>query len=317
MIVPFVANQTYVAASVAFVNGENIADDVLPYVPVYTPKFAYNLYDFSQGMTVPETKVGRKGTPNQVDFKSTEEVDQVEDHGLDSPVPNVDVEAWEGAVKAGNKFLPDPRILAAEETTGLVLLGREVRAASIVFNPNTYGVNNKKVLSGESQWDHPDNETAEADIANALDSMVMRGNEAVFGRITWSRLQRNLGLRARILGSTKEGMITRQQFADHFELRKVHVGTGFVNIAAKGQAPQRVRVWGNHAAFLHQNKVSSTQAGVTFGFTAQWGGWIGGDIPDPNMGVRGGTKVRVAQSVKEKVVAPDLGYLFINAVGGA
>ena len=35
---------------------------------------------------------------------------------------------------------------------------------------------------------------------------------------------------------------------------------------------------------------------------------------DPNIGLRGGQRVRVGESVKELVTAPDLGFFFENAV---
>ena len=40
-------------------------------------------------------------------------------------------------------------------------------------------------------------------------------------------------------------MVSRQEFAEFFELQEVLVGAGFVNQAKKGQAASMARVWGS------------------------------------------------------------------------
>ena len=75
-----------------------------------------------------------------------------------------------------------------------------------------------------------------------------------------------------------------------------------------------VRVWGKSCAILHRNMNADTEFGVTFGFTAQFGNRVAGTIVDPDIGIYGGERVRVGESVKELVTAPDLGYLFSTAV---
>jgi hypothetical protein len=37
-------------------------------------------------------------------------------------------------------------------------------------------------------------------------------------------------------------------------------------------------------------------------------------MPEPKLGLRGGVRVRVGESVKELVIAKDLGYFFENAI---
>ncbi len=41
---------------------------------------------------------------------------------------------------------------------------------------------------------------------------------------------------------------------------------------------------------------------------------MAGRREDPDIGLRGGVRVRVGESVKELIVANDLGYYFENAV---
>ena len=52
-----------------------------------------------------------------------------------------------------------------------------------------------------------------------------------------------------------------------------------------------------------------------FALTFVWGDEVSGEIPDPNMGLYGGVRVRSGKSLVEKVVAPFGGYLFQNVLG--
>ncbi|SUB36576.1 Uncharacterised protein [Pasteurella multocida] len=49
-------------------------------------------------------------------------------------------------------------------------------------------------------------------------------------------------------------------------------------------------------------------------FTAQFGTREVREIEDKDMGYRGGVRVRVGESVKELITAPDLGYFFENVI---
>ena len=317
MAANFSSNPTYIAAAVAFVNGKLIADEALPRVPVYSSKFAYNVYDFDQGLTLPNARIGRKGKTNDVEFSSKEEFDQVESYGYQSPVPEEDVKEWTGAVTAGNTQLPDPRILASSELTDMVHLAREVRVSNLLLDPNSYEAGNRIPLSGSSQWDHVDADI-EGQVFDMLDKPIMRPTTMAMNSNIWSKIRRHAKLKAAILGSTGKGTISKEEFCQHFELDKLLVGEGWLNSAPEGQPAQRVRVWGNSVACYYQKPLSATATtkSVTFGVTAQFGGWVAGDIHDPNMGLEGGTIVRVGERVKEKILAKSLGALFQNVLSG-
>ncbi len=61
-----------------------IADAVAPRVPVSTEQFNYLKYPIADSFTVPETLVGRRSAPNQVDFSSVQVTDSTNDQGLDA-----------------------------------------------------------------------------------------------------------------------------------------------------------------------------------------------------------------------------------------
>jgi hypothetical protein len=309
MKAPFVINPAYAAIAVAYSNSRLIADDVLPRTPVATQEFKYLVHTLADSFTLPETRVGRKSQPNQVEFSSTERTDATFDHGLDDTIPQADID------NAAGSRLPDPKAKAVRNLTDLILLAREVRVANLVFAQGSYGVNNRITLSGTSQWSDFVNSNPVDAIAGYLDACVMRPNIGVFGRATWTKLAQHPRVCLAVFGNnTNAGIVSRRAFADLFELDDIYVGEGWVNTARKGQAVNMQRVWGKHASFLHRNLQADNTQGATFGITAQWGPRIAGDMVDMDVGLRGGSRLRVGESVKELVTANDLGYLVTNAV---
>lgn len=305
---PFPVDARLTAIALAYRNPDIalIADEVLPPTPT-SAEFKWLKYDLANGFTVPDTKVGRKSFPTEVEFSATEQTDKVVDHALGDFIPNEDLEDDNQGV--------DPRGTAVAYLTNLINLAREIRAAGLVFNTNSYVAANKVTLSGTSQWSDETNSNPVNAIGNALDVPIYRPNIAVFGQAAWTVTRRHPKLVQAIKGTNQgAGMVSRQEFADFFELSMVYVGAGFVNTAKKGQTVATSRVWGKHAAFLYRDRAAGPQAGVTFGFTAQTGTKMSGSIPEPKRGYSGGEELRVGHRCKEIVCATDLGYWFENAV---
>lgn len=297
------------AVAIAYRNKRLIADDVLPRVPVASPDFKYLKHTLSEGFSLPDTKVGRRSAPNEVEFTATEAAASCIDYGLDDPVPNSDIDA--AATIPGL----DPVMKAVERTTELIQLDREVRAASLVFDANQYGSANKATLSGNSQWSDFANSDPITTILSAMDGMIMRPNIMVLGQAVFTKLRTHPKIAKAVLGNSGDVTIaTRQAIAELFELEAIFVGEGFLNTAKKGQTPSMARVWGKHCALIYRDSLADASSGTTFGFTAQWGSRIAGSEYDSKIGLRGGQRVRVGESVKELVTANDLGYLFTNAV---
>lgn len=305
MLRPFPTDARLTAIAIAYRNPDIalIADMVLPRTPV-DYEFKWLQYDLAQGYTVPDTRVGRKSAPNEVDFKAIEVMSKCEDFGLDDLVPNEDIEADNQGV--------DPLGTATGYLSNLINLAREQRVASLVFNAANH--NNNVTLSGTDQWSNAASDPV-ALIGDALDVPVMRPNIAVFGQATWTKLRRNKLLVQAIKGTDQgTGQVSRVEFADFFELQEVHVGAGFANTAKKGQAASLARVWGKHAAFLYRDRAAGPQAGITYGFTGAFGSRIAGTMPEPKIGLTGSVRVRNGERCKEVVSASDLSYYFANAV---
>ncbi len=306
---PFPVDPYQTAIAIAYRNKKNIADAVLPRTPVGKRSFKYLKHDLAEGFTIPDTKVGRKSAPTEASFSATEETESVVDFGLDDKIPQDDID------EAPENF--DPQSHSTESLANLISLDREVRVAGLVFNPAIYVSGQKKVLSGSSQWNDYSASDPLTEIMNALDVPLMRPNSMTIGRKAFTRLAMHPIIVKAVHGNSGDsGIATRQQLADLLELDEIHVGEGWVNTARKGQPASLVRVWGNHVSLTYIDAAARPESGATFGITAEYGTRIAGAKPDGDIGVRGGLKNRVGESVKELITAPDLGYLLQNVVSG-
>lgn len=304
---PFPIQPELTAIALEYRNTEMIADNVMPRVPVAKQDFKYLKHTLADGFTIPDTKVGRRAQPNQVEFSATEASASTLDYALDDSVPNEDI------ANAPPNY--DPLGKATEYITNLLALDREQRVATATFTAGNYGSSNKVTLSGTSQWSDFTNSNPVDAILAALDVMVMRANIMVIGQAVWTKLRQHPKILNAIFGpGGQAGIATREQVASVLELEALYVGRAFVNSAKKGQTASLARAWGKHAALIYRDSLASASRGTTFAFTGQFGSRIAGSFEDKDIGMRGGQRVRVGESVVEVLTANDLGYLFTNAV---
>ncbi len=292
-----------------------IADLVMPRVGKTGKKFSYTVYNKADAYTVPSTVVARRAEPNTVDFGGVLVPAECIDFGLDDIVPNEEVAAWEAMVRPASGGPVSPLARSTSLVTGLILLDREIRVAGMVFAAATYPATNKVTLVGTSQWSDFTNSNPLAALLDACDAPLVRPNTLVLGHAVWTKLRQHPKIVQAVYGTNQgAGTITREQLAALLEIRRVVVGSGTVNTARKGQAPNFVRVWGKHAALIFASQELADADQPTFGFTAEFGNRIAGQIAEPKMGLRGSTRVRAGESVKEVIAAADTGYFFENAV---
>jgi hypothetical protein len=314
MSAAFPVNPSLTAIAIAYRNTKLIADEVLPRMPVATKEFIYQELPMGDAITVPNTLVGRKSEPNQVEMGLIARTAMCLDYGLDDFIPVDDVTQAAAMRAQGGVF--DPKATAVQNLTDIVMLDREVRVANRVFAAATYPVSNRTLLAGASQWSDPLSNPITA-ISSALDVPLMRPNTAILGQETWTKLRRNPAMvKAANRSAGDSGMITRAEFMEIFELDELLVGSGFVNIAKPGQLVVTSRVWGKHAALIYKDKLATASGSRSlFGFSGQFGTKISGEMPEPNIGLRGSVRVRSGETLAEVISAPSLAYYFENAVG--
>lgn len=310
---PFQPAPQYTAIALAYTNRQLIADQVLPRVTVTQREFKWDEHTKGDMFQVPSTLVGRKGSPNEVEFTAVERTSSVQDYGLDDVVPVEDIEA------AASKPGMDPLGKATEGVTQLVMLDREVRTAGVVFNANTYPAANRVQLAGNDQWNQYAQAASDpvADIFAAKESALMPYNVAVLGEDTWFALRRHPKVIAAYypVNASGNGIMTLQQFAELFEFEQVLIGRAYRATSKPGQTLALGKVWGKHMAMMHQNPLAGLRGnGITFGATAEYGNRFAGTMDEPKVGLRGATRVRVGEMVKELITAADCGYFIQDAV---
>ena len=304
---PFPVDPVLTAIAIAYKNKSLIADDVLPRVPVSKQEFKYNKYKVEEGFTIPDTKVGRTSKPNEVSFSASQTTASTEDYGLEDPIPQADID------NASENYDPESR--STEQLTNIIALDREVRTAGLVFDASNYGASNKTTLSGTSQFSDFDNSNPIDVIMTGLDACIMRPNIMTIGTQAFSKLCQHPDIVKAILGNSGDkGIAKPEDIARLFMLDKVLVGQALVNTAKKGQTAVIAKAWGKHISLIYRDSLADSRSGTTFGFTAQFGEKVAGSIEDPDIGLRGGRRIRVGESVKEVLCANDLGYFIQNAV---
>lgn len=314
---PFQVNPVLTAIVIGYRNPavNLIADRVLPRMPA-AEKFAWTLYGSNDFFTVPPTRVGRKGRVAQVEFTSTPQVGEVVDYGLEDGVPYSDI-TTAANLRAAGQMVVDPEVQASEGLTSLIELDREVRAAGAVFNASNYDQARQITLAGTSQFSDYANSDPVGVILAGLDAcLIARPNKMVFGQTAWSKFRGHPRIVKAVKGGISgDGLVSKEQVAELFELDEIIVGASMVNTARKGQVANLQRVWGKHISLLYVNpKAGPGSSEPTFGFTADCGGKVAFTYEDRNIGLLGGRAIRVGERVKEVVAAPSTSYFIQNAI---
>lgn len=259
-------------------------------------------------------KVAR-GKVEEVEFSAASNEATIKDYGLDDVIPITDIDEAKAAREQKSSTY-NPEMATVAGLTNLIQLGREVRAARLVEDPSSYDATRRLLIpSVNDKFSKFDTSDPFAVLnAGMLKPLVYRANTIAMGQEVWEVLKRHPKLIKVIKGGhTEDGAITRQQFADLMEIDqdKLLIGVSMVNAAARGQPANLVKVWGNAIALLYvdSQKQAPDDNILTWGFTAELGSRIAGSIDAPEVGLKGGRRVRVGEQVQEIVCAKSFGYL--------
>lgn len=303
---PYTSTPEQLAVAIGYKNKFLIADAVMPRVPVRKKNFEYNVFDKRDGFTVPDTQVGRKSELNMASFGSEKVPGVAKDYGLRDIIPVDDA-----ADTAGDN-LPNAVNRTTAKLTSLIHLDREVRVANKVFDNSNY---DHKVSLAVAERFGAENVNPIGTMLEYLETPLVRPNTAVFGQAAWTKFRTNPSIVKAAHGNDGDaGAATRQAVMDLFELQNLLVGDAFVNIAKPGRAAQINRTWGNNIALLHIAEMFDGEDEIlTWGFTPQFGGWVTGEREVAGIGLRGGTEVKVGETVGEVVSAKGAGFFIENA----
>lgn len=305
----FTESPILTAIAIAYRNPDQvlIADEVLPRITAPARNFKWQSYNEAEAFTLPNTRVGRRGTPNQVEIEGTEQSASVEDYGIDVPLDNATIDE---AAKNGH----DPKNKATERATDIIGLDREVRVSKLITDPANYHSDHVETLAGGDVFDDPASDPITI-IEDMLDTCWMRPNQLTFGLKAWRALRKHPKVVKAIHGNSgDQGRASREAVAALLEVQRVLVGASRINVSKPGENPVMNRVWDNMVAGQFIDRTADTQGGLTFGYTAQYKTKVAGTLP-ANMGLRGGVLVRSGETLVEKIVANRAGFLIQNATG--
>lgn len=314
---PFTVSPALTGIAIGYSNPAQslIADQFLPRVPVGAEKFKWLQYPLAEGFTVPDTSVGRKGSVNKVDFSAVEQTSSTKDYGLGDLIPQTDIDQAKAQRDLGLSVY-DPEMHSAAWITNLIVLDREVRVAALAQNPANYNAARVFAFSGQQQFSDYANSDPIGAIQKTIDStLVFRANTLTFGFTVWQALRSHPKIVNAIKGNvTGQGIVTREEFRQLFDVKNLLIGESWVNASRKGQAANLQRTWGKNLIATYIDPTARPEGGVTFGFSPQFGTRIAGTVLDADIGLKGGREIRVGEQISELIVAPDVGAIITNAV---
>lgn len=286
-----------------------IADAVMPRATALgqSKTIRYTVFNDAGTFTVPNTEVGRKGEPDEVDFGGKEESATCVDYGLQAKIPNEDLLL----ARTNPAYKPDR--VAVEGIAELLMRDREVRVASLVKDSDNYEPGNVVTLSGNTQWSHADSDPV-ATLWTRMDAMRVRPNFMAMGAQVWNVLRRNAKFIREVRRTTvAAGALTRQEVAEHFEV-ELAIGAAHINSNRPGKTMSLGRAWGKFVHLSHKQSSAAGNRTMSWGRTFSYGTKVAGRLSDARVGLRGGIIVKAGESLAEVIIAKWAGGLIKNAV---
>ena len=302
---PFTPDPVLTAIVVGYGNQAFIADEILPRTnPIGKRDFEYTVFDKADTRTIPSTLVGRRSRPNQVEYGSKRESASCNDHGLDDPIPQDDIDN----APTGH----DPREQASENLMEVIALDREQRVAGIVQDSGNYDAENVLALAGTDKFSDYDPLQV---LLDAISKPLITPDHACLSHPAWNKIRMHPKIVKAVHGNSGDaGVASRRQVADLLELEDIYVGSARYNVSRPGQVASYERVWGNHISLFNKSRSPSIRTASGFGYTVVQAARVAGTIHDPHIGMRGGEIVRVGESVKELICDPNAGFLLQNVI---
>lgn len=296
-----------------YINEEYIGDLVMPPVAVQKKTGIFKTYDKDERFTVPETLVGAKTTPNEVEWSTGSDTFTCADNGLEEFLSQEEVDNADAPINAQSDTV--------EFVTNLVMLAKEKAIADFVFNAANYGSSNEVDIA--AAWATLSSSTVLSDLETGMDACFKQPNILVMGLPTWRAASRSAELLAAVKGTlnpqnlNQGGVVmpaaSQAELAAYLGLDAVLVGAARINTARKGQAASYARVWDGTTATkggaaLLRVKSSSVRDAV---WAANFAWKLRQAFTYPSTrGAFGGSVYRIVESYVLKLIADDVGYLF-------
>jgi hypothetical protein len=197
-----------------------------------------------------------------------------------------------------------------------VTFKQEVRIASAVTTAGNYA-GNTAAIAAPDRWDTATGGDPINDINTAL---AARWNGRGPGRVVaatsltvWNVLKVHPRLLDLIRGN-RDGMLSREMFAQWFEIDELLIGKARKDTANEGQTASYSRIWPDSFAIVRV-ATSPSIRNASFGYSVMEKAPVQRMWFDPKSGEEGGWYTQASLADQQLVVAGDTGYLLTTPVG--
>ena len=141
---------------------------------------------------------------------------------------------------------------ASEWSMQMVMLRRERRCASTLFNANNWS--NQNALGANQRWNDFVNSDPATDIAVGKDTVLQSTGNAPNVLLIGQEVYKYLRMHPDALDRfkhTQTGILNQEQVAQWLDVDRDIIGSAIVNTAAKGAADSMSYVWGKNATLMY------------------------------------------------------------------
>lgn len=292
--------------SVQYKNEDFIGTMMAPVVTVAKPSDKYFIYTKRDRLAAPDARVNTRSKPNEIsEHRSTASYST-------TPYALMDF-LDERTARAQDAPLNEMIDLIAS-VNDVLDLTEEQRIATLLRATANYS-GNTQTLSGTDQFSHAASDPVKI-IQNAVDSLWSGPGKTILRACcapeVFSALRRNPSVKDQFK-YTGSNLPSRQALAQFFGFDELLVGGAREDIANEGQTASYDRVWGKdfviaRVAASPGIRTACLAATFRFGqkFTNEWF--------DPEPGISGGFYGKVGVEEDHRVIAPETGYLLVNAI---
>jgi len=305
-----------------------VADKIFPLVGVQHQSDKYYIYDrANMNRTGDVAKVAPRTELETIGMSISNDTYSADVYGLAMDFDEQTIANEDAALEtraAGAQTLAMRMMIHREEQFASTYFGTGVWTSEVTGSATTPG-------SGEfRQWDDYTNSTPIVDVQTArrtvqLVSGGFKPNTMVVGKEVRDKLINNPNILSRLNGGatvTNTALVTDAKLAEIFEVERFYTMEAVKNASAEGVAESNEFIGGKHALLCYTPSSASMMTPAS-GLTFAWNSIPGAN----NLGVTvesySGDWLRVKQIAERievkmaydmKLVGPDLGYFFLNAV---
>lgn len=297
--------------SVQYRNEAFIGALLMPVVQVAKKSDSFFKYTKRDMLAVPDASMSNRSVPNEISKSRTTDNYSTKPYALTDFVDESDLRNQDAPL---NEMID----LVADVNQGLDF-SHEKRVATLLTTAANYS-GNTATKSGTTQWSDYTTytESPHDAIAAARDAIwaPAQGSSRLVGfcsKAVFNKLRRHPTVITDFKHQAGLRLPTAQQLAEYFELDELLVGGAWEDTANEGQSQSLGRIWGKHFGIVRV-AASPGIRHASFGYTFQFGERQTHEWFDPKPGVSGGYYAKVGVEQDEKIVAPDTGFLIVDAV---